>query len=121
MTRVIAIILAAAAVLAGSGCGSESGTPVPGGSPGRGAALIVTFGCGACHTISGIDNATGEVGPSLSGFAQRRTIAGRLSNTPNNLIRWIEGPQQIDPGNIMPDLGVSPQAARDIAAYLDHS
>ncbi|HWB21790.1 MAG TPA: c-type cytochrome [Gaiellaceae bacterium] len=113
--------LAASAVLVTAGCGGSASTPVPGGNSHRGAALISEIGCGACHTIAGIDNASGEVGPNLSGFAQRRVIAGRLSNTPQNLIRWIENPQAIDPGNIMPNLGVSPQAARDIAAYLDHS
>jgi cytochrome c len=119
--RSILVALGVSSALVVAGCGSDPGTRVPGGNAHRGAALIVEFGCGACHTISGIDNASGEVGPSLNGFAQRRAIAGRLSNTPANLVRWIESPQEIDPGNIMPDLGVSPQAARDIAAYLDHS
>ena len=45
-------------------------------------------------------------------------IAGGLPNTPANLIAWIRDPQQFDPGTLMPDLHVSPDAARDIAAYL---
>jgi hypothetical protein len=45
-------------------------------------------------------------------------IAGRLSNTEENLMLWIQNPQQIDPGNAMPDLGVTQEEARDIAAYL---
>ena len=53
----------------------------------------------------------GEVGPSLDGLGDRRTIAGRLANTPENLARWIGSPQQVDPGNLMPDLGLGPAEA----------
>jgi cytochrome c1 len=34
------------------------------------------------------------------------------------MIRWIRQPQEIDPGNGMPDLSVSTRDGRDIAAYL---
>jgi cytochrome c1 len=34
------------------------------------------------------------------------------------LIRWIETPQAIEPGTAMPNLGVTEQRARDMAAYL---
>ena len=33
-------------------------------------------------------------------------------------MRWIKHPQQIDPKNVMPDMGVNDQDARDITAYL---
>jgi hypothetical protein len=45
-------------------------------------------------------------------------IAGRFPNTPENLIAWIMHPQALDPGNIMPDMGVPEAVARDMAAYL---
>jgi cytochrome c1 len=32
--------------------------------------------------------------------------------------RWIQHPQQVAPGNGMPDLGISDIQARDISAYL---
>jgi cytochrome c2 len=79
----------------------------------------VASGCGSCHTISGVDGADGKIGPSLAGVAERRTIAGRLENTPQNLTLWIREPQRVDPGNLMPGLGLSEADARDIAAYLD--
>jgi cytochrome c1 len=56
--------------------------------------------------------------PPLKCFYQRSYIAGRLANTKGNLIKWIKNPQQIDPGNAMPDLGVSEDEASDIADYL---
>ena len=34
------------------------------------------------------------------------------------MIKWIQHPQSIDPKNAMPDLGVTDQDARDIAAFL---
>jgi cytochrome c1 len=58
------------------------------------------------------------VGPPLGNVARRAVIGGRLSNTPDNLTRWIQDPQGVDPGNAMPNLGVSAAEARDIAAYL---
>ena len=68
--------------------------------------------------IPGIGGATGMVGPSLEGFAQRTFIAGQLPNTNESLVRWIMVPQSVSPGNAMPNLGVSEHNARDIAAYL---
>jgi cytochrome c1 len=58
------------------------------------------------------------VGPSLRGFAERAYIAGRIPNTENNLVAWIVNPQQIDPQTAMPNLGVTSQEARNVAAYL---
>ncbi len=89
-----------------------------GGDVDRGKVAIARYGCGSCHSIEGITGAQGDVGPSLDGFAQRVEIAGKLSNQPDNLIRWIRQPQQVSPGNGMPDLGVSERDGRDTAAYL---
>jgi cytochrome c1 len=58
------------------------------------------------------------VGPPLTMFAHRAYIAGQLPNQPENLVRWIQDPQGVEPGTAMPDLGVTPAVARDMAAYL---
>jgi cytochrome c1 len=58
--------------------------------------------------------------PPLDHFYARSYIAGRLPNTEENLLKWIQDPQQIEPGTAMPNLGVSEDEARDIAAYLYH-
>lgn len=91
---------------------------MPGGDADRGREVIEAFGCGACHSIAGVEGAAGRVGPDLRGLAKRNNIAGRLPNTPENLVRWIAEPQQVDPGNLMPDLGADDAVARDMAAYL---
>lgn len=58
------------------------------------------------------------VGPPLTTFARRAYIAGQLPNQAENLIRWIQHPQAVEPGTAMPDLGVGPAVGRDMAAYL---
>ena len=88
-----------------------------GGTVERGRAAIGKFGCGSCHEIPGIPGAA-TVATPLGGIANRHFLAGRLRNTPANMLRWIQHPQSVDPGNAMPDLGLSDQNARDVAAYL---
>jgi len=76
------------------------------------------YACSGCHAIPGVTGADPQVGPPLAGFARRRLIAGRLDNTTDNLVRWIRAPGSIKPGTAMPDLGVTEEHARQIAAYL---
>ncbi|MFG1779495.1 c-type cytochrome [Micromonospora sp. NPDC049048] len=107
--------------LALPGCARTSAPPPPevrDGRPDRGATLIAQYGCGSCHTIPGVNRANGLVGPPLTRFGSRSYIAGKLVNNADNLQHWITDPQAVVPGNAMPDLGVSPVDAQDIAAYL---
>ena len=89
-----------------------------GGTPARGARYIVMKNCGSCHVIPGIEGAHGVVGPPLYFFSRRTYIAGEVANSPENLVRWIVNPQSIEPHTAMPNLGVTQEQARDIAAYL---
>jgi len=93
-------------------------TVATGGDVHRGAELISQYRCGACHIIPGIPDARGNVGPPLIYFAERTFVGGEVPNKPQNLIQWIQSPKSIEPGTAMPDLGVTEQQARDIAAYL---
>jgi putative membrane protein len=109
-----------AVVLAASGCRHvlEQPPEVTEGNPNEGRRLIQDYGCGACHVIPGVRGADSLVAPPLTSFARRSFVGGRLANSPENLARWIENPQEIAPGTAMPNLGVSELEARDIAAYL---
>lgn len=89
-----------------------------GGDAQRGAALIRQYGCGGCHVIPGIGGADGLVGPPLIKIGRRVYIAGVLRNSPDNLMAWLENPQQFVPGNAMPNMGIDRKDARDLAAYL---
>ncbi|MDR6787146.1 cytochrome c2 [Sphingomonas sp. BE138] len=91
---------------------------VSGGSSAAGRVAIVGYGCGSCHVIPGIAGASGQVGPALGKVAVRATIAGKLPNTPDAMMRWLEHPQRVVPGNGMPEQGVSGRDARDMTAYL---
>jgi cytochrome c1 len=123
-TGVTAVLLALTAVfLLLSACGARGGSTrtqvlVAGGNPQRGVQALQQYGCISCHTIPGVPRADALVGPPLDHWSERRYIAGRLANTPENLILWIREPQSVDPGNAMPDMGVTEQDAQDMAAYL---
>jgi len=84
----------------------------------RGKLALTQYACSACHTIPGVVSSSPQVGPPLAGLARRTVIAGRLANTPDNLVRWLRHPKTIDPQTAMPDLEVSEADARDMAAYL---
>ena len=110
------------ALLLSSCSGEVNGVPEPQHAPAKtldnGRRLIASYGCGTCHTIPGIPGANAMVAPPLTCFYQRGYIAGRLPNNRENLIKWIQTPQQIEPGTAMPDMGVAKKEASDIAAYL---
>ena len=91
---------------------------ITGGNSNRGKQLVGDYGCGGCHTIEGVPQAHGKVGPPLDGIGARAMIGGRLENKPDNLMRWIRNPQAVAPGTAMPNLGVTPEDSRDIAAFL---
>ena len=102
--------------------GDVNGVPQPRSAPNdsveAGQQLIASYGCGSCHSIPGVAGANSMVAPPLKCFYQRSYIAGRLANNRENLIKWIQNPQQIEPGTAMPDLGVSQDEASEIADYL---
>ena len=88
------------------------------GNADHGQQLISQYGCTACHAIPGVKGPKGMVGPSLDHIASRTYLAGKIENTPENMSKWLQNPQAFDPKNVMPNLGVTPDDARDIAAYL---
>ncbi|MGW8392545.1 c-type cytochrome [Pseudoduganella sp. HUAS MS19] len=103
-------------------CACQPRKPYPplshGGDPQRGKALLAQFQCGSCHFIPDVEAARGKAAPSLAEFGLRSYIAGRWPNQEANLVRWISAPRSMDPSTLMPDMGVSAEDARHIAAYL---
>lgn len=122
LPRLSALLVITASLVILAACGESTppsaAPPMPGGDPQRGQQALRDYGCDACHTIPGVQGANATVGPPLDDWADRRYIAGALINTPDNLLRWIQFPQAIEPGTAMPDMGVTEQDARDMAAYL---
>ena len=93
-------------------------TPATPGDADRGRHVIQQYACIVCHEIPGIVGASVPVGPPLDNMARRSFIAGVVANTPDNMVRWLRTPERFVPDGAMPDLGVTEQDARDMAAYL---
>lgn len=126
--RLILILLVASAVAAAASVyvlhaqdvqqARVNAEAMTGGDYDRGKAALALFHCDACHSVPGDAHLTGQVGPALAGVASRATIAGHLANRPDQMIFWLQHPQQVAPGSGMPDQRVTERDARDIAAYL---
>ncbi|WP_373047531.1 c-type cytochrome [Vulgatibacter sp.] len=114
--------LSLAAALALAGCDHFRDTPparqVGDADPERGAKALVAYGCSGCHFVPGIREATSWVAPPLHNYGERAYVAGVVSNNAENLVAWIRDPQAVNPRTAMPNLGVTEQDARNIAAYL---
>src|SRR5690606_31332058 len=65
-----------------------------GGDPEQGKLLLRQYGCGTCHEIPKVATADGKVGPPLTRLGKRVYLAGSIPNTPENLSRWIQAPQE---------------------------
>ena len=75
--------------------------------------------CGMCHSIRGT-SARASAAPDLTHLMSRRTLAaGTLPNNPQSLTGWIENPQAIKPGALMPDQGLSAADLNSLRAYLE--
>jgi cytochrome c2 len=96
----------------------EIAIAMTGGEPERAPDLIRRYGCGGCHTISGVPGADGQVAAPLDGLVSRVYVGGVARNTADNLVRWIVDPQSLSPRTAMPVTGISEQEARDVAAFL---
>jgi cytochrome c2 len=119
----LALLAVACVGLAGcdlSGTASYEHKAVENGDPAQGRALIASgvHGCTTCHAIPGMRGVRGVVGPPLSGLARRGFIAGQLPNAPGVLVAFLENPPALVPDTGMPNVGLTPEEARHIAAYL---
>ncbi|OZI63974.1 c-type cytochrome [Bordetella genomosp. 1] len=109
-----------------SGCGPApaplapypDASALPGADVGRGRQWVAQAGCAACHSVPGVRSARAQVGPPLHDLHRRVYLGGVLPNTPENLVRWLADPRAHDAATAMPAVGLTPQQARDIAAYL---
>jgi cytochrome c len=116
---VLAGTLLTLALLVACGDGSNQATPaaIPGGDPERGRQALIAYECNTCHRIPGLQTTDGRSAPALTVWPNRAFVAG-MPNTPDNVIAFIQDPQRYRPGTEMPDVGVTDEDARDIAAYL---
>jgi cytochrome c oxidase subunit II len=75
--------------------------------------------CINCHAVAGT-NANGRFGPDLTHLMSRATIAsGAAPNTPDQLRLWIQDPNKIKPGSLMPAMQLSDADLDAVASYME--
>jgi cytochrome c oxidase subunit 2 len=80
---------------------------------------VVQNRCALCHAVRGT-RAGAVSGPDLTHLMSRRALAaGTLPNTPGSLAGWIQDPQDLKPGSLMPNQYLSAQQLSDVVAYLE--
>ncbi|HET9870770.1 MAG TPA: cytochrome c oxidase subunit II [bacterium] len=90
------------------------------GSAAHGAKLFHDMTCANCHAINNVPPLVPQTAPDLTHVASRETLgACILTNTPENLARWLHDPQAIKPGCRMPNLKLDDQQVADLVNYLE--
>src|SRR6202166_2623936 len=85
----------------------------------EGRRIFETTACINCHTVSGTV-ADGRFGPDLTHLMSRDTIAaGAALNTSENLKAWIQDPEAIKPGSLMPAMKLNDHDSGALTAYLE--
>lgn len=80
---------------------------------------FLASGCAACHAIDGTP-AQGRVGPNLTHFGSRTTFAsGLFPNERQHLAGWLQNPDSVKPGALMPDLNLSEERLSDLLRLLE--
>lgn len=89
------------------------------GDAAKGAQVFATGPCVGCHAIAGTA-AKAKIGPDLTHFGSRRTIAGALlENNPKNLAMWLKDPPAVKPGSLMPNYHLTDEQVNALVAYLE--
>ncbi len=102
---------------------APSPTPSPPSAPApeaaeEGRALFISKACTSCHTVQGMPEAQGKVGPELTHQASNSLIAGVLPNTDDNLKKWLKDPAAVKPETIMPNQNLTDREIDALIAFL---
>jgi cytochrome c oxidase subunit 2 len=85
----------------------------------RGQQVFLDNACILCHAIGGT-RAAGQVGPDLTHFGSRLSIAaGTIPNNKGNLAGWIADPQNIKPGTHMATIPIKGEDMQPLIEYLE--
>jgi cytochrome c oxidase subunit 2 len=84
----------------------------------EGRRVFESTGCINCHAVKGTI-ANGRFGPDLTHLMSRDTIAsGIVPNTPENLRKWIQNPDSMKEGSLMPAMKLNDEDLGSVVAYL---
>ena len=85
----------------------------------EGRRVFETTACINCHAISGTI-ANGRFGPDLTHLMSRETIAsGAAENTPEKLRLWVQNPDAIKPGSLMPAMKLNDTELDALVSYME--
>ncbi len=85
----------------------------------EGKAVFESLACVSCHAVRGT-SANGKFGPDLTHLMSRQTLgAGVITNTPAHLRAWVNDPQEIKPGVLMPSMKLTDKELDQVVAYLE--
>lgn len=71
--------------------------------------------CLGCHAVG---EQGGKVGPNLTNFGDRDLVAGIRANNKEELEKWIKSPQDVKPGNKMPQVPLTDEQVSSVVEYL---
>jgi cytochrome c oxidase subunit 2 len=81
--------------------------------------IFETTACVSCHTVQGTD-AQGRFGPDLTHLMSRETLAaGAAPLTAASLRAWIENPDRVKPGSLMPAMQLGAAERESLVQYLE--
>jgi cytochrome c oxidase subunit 2 len=81
--------------------------------------VFETTACINCHAVGGTA-ANGRFGPDLTHLMSRSTLAsGAAENTLANLRLWIQNPDAIKPGSLMPAMKLTDADLNAVTAFLE--
>jgi cytochrome c oxidase subunit 2 len=84
----------------------------------EGKEVLLRQSCVNCHAIRGT-SARGSYAPDLTHLMRRQTLAsGMVPNTPENLRLWIDDPQKVKKGCLMPAFGLDARQRDLVLRYL---
>lgn len=85
----------------------------------EGKRVFESTACINCHSVNGTP-ANGRFGPDLTHLMSRATIAaGAAENTPQKLRLWIQNPNAIKPGSLMPAMQLSDRDLDAVMSYME--
>ncbi len=84
----------------------------------NGRSLFISKACTGCHTIKGMPEAQGKVGPELTHQAGNSLIGDVLPNTDENMKEWLKDPSTVKPGTIMPNQNLKDSEINALVAFL---
>ena len=82
-------------------------------------AAFLSFSCVNCHNVSGT-SARGKFGPDLTHLMTRQTLASNMIvNNPENLKHWVNDPQEMKQGCLMPSFKLTNTELNQVVSYLE--